>query len=170
MQKLLDLLGLGKIEYSFSDFESKLQRKYIKNFALDLLLSIICIIFLVTTKYYKGVIIFIFAILLLLFSHLHAVLQLLCGKVYCMEGKVLSDEKKAVKEKILLATVTILGTSKIKVAFDGNVYSVPVGHNMSFESGSKVRVYFYLENISEIAENEFDVIDPILVTKIVETE
>ena len=170
MQKILSLLGLGDIKYSFSDFESKLRSRYIRNFILDFILAVFCIIFLFTTKYYRGTIIFILALILLLLFHVYSVLQLLCGNVYCFEGKVISDDKIQYKEKIFSLQLTILGTSKIKVSHKGNIYYVPVGHNMRFEPDSVARIYFYPSNTAEVSENEYDILNPILVTKVIETE
>ncbi len=165
MNKLLELIGLGEIKHDFSDFEQKLRNRYIKNFVMDAILSLICMYFTITTRYYKAAAIFVIAIIVLLLLHAYSVLTLLCGKVYCLDGTVVSDKKAKISEKILTWNVTILGESKVKIRHDGKIYTVPVGHRYTFEPDSPIRVYFTLESVIQTSETEYNIISPILVIR-----
>lgn len=168
MSKILKILGLGNIENSFADFEQKLKDIYIKDFIMDIFLCVACLIFTITSKYYKASIMFALLIILLLLLHTYRILQLLCGKVYMFEGTVLSDDKSSIQGKVLFSTIKILGTSKIKIKYNDNIYNIPVAHNAKYEKGSTARVYMTLESISKISENEYDVISPILVYPVID--
>ncbi len=165
MNRLLELIGLGEIKHDFSEFEQKLRNRYIKNFIMDMILCIICMYFTATTKYYKASIIFVIAIIIMLLLHAYSVLALLCGKVYCLEGTVISDNKSKISERVLTWQITILGESKVKINYNGKVYTVPVGHRYAFEPGSTIRVYFTLESVTQASENEYNILSPILVTQ-----
>ena len=84
------------------------------------------------------------------------------------EGTVLSDDKSSIQGKVLFSTIRILGTSKIKIKYNDNIYNIPVAHNAKYEKGSTARVYMTLESISKISENEYDVISPILVYPVID--
>lgn len=170
MTKLLQLLGLDEIQYTFSDFERSLRKRYIQNFIFDFLLIVVCGIFTFTTKYYKASAAFLAIIVILLLFHIYGVLQLLSGKVYCIEGILISDEKKAFREKVLATTITILGTSKIKIKSNGIYYTIPVNHASKFEEGSTVRVYFVLNNAMQETEKQYKIISPIFVTTVIDEE
>ncbi len=165
MNKLLEMIGLGEIKHDFSEFEIKLRNRYIKNFVMDAILSIICMYFTITTKYYQAAAIFVLAIIILLLLHAYSVLALLCGKVYCLEGTVISDNKAKISERVLTWSITILGESKVKVRYDGRIYTVPVGHKYTFETDSPIRVYFTLESVTQVSETEYNILSPILVTQ-----
>ena len=166
MDKFLELIGLGKIQYKFSDFEAKLQNQYLKGFGIDFALIAFCIYFVITTKQTTAALGMVFISIFAVFFHSYSLLLLLCGKVLYITGTVMKDEKKSYTMQMpVLKNVTVLGKSTIIVKSDsGNLYNVPVGHIKKYENGDIVKVYF---NEGSVYNGEtvhtFRIINPILV-------
>lgn len=162
MEKILELIGLNMPCNKLRDFEINLQLHYLIGFGIDIGLFVFGIIFAIRTRMISGIIIFCFVTIGALMYHLYALLQLLGGQVFYIEGECTLVDKNM----WTFFKTSIFGTSKIEVLANNHTYVVPVSHRSKFREGTLIRIYFTENNVYKKDEDTYDIPYPVYVTKI----
>ena len=166
MDKLLGIIGLGKIVYTYDDLGPDIQAYNRKNMLIDAVLLIGAVIFGVTSKNLAWFLGSLGIVAVAVLYHQYMLMLFLCGKVFFFDGKL--KDITSPLSPLTYVTKKEVHTKQLQLEIETpeGTFIVPVPSSKGYRAGNIIRVYVMKDGIYMKDADTYDVPSPILVTKI----